>query len=51
MNVTPKEKNDLHDWIDNEVPQMIENAEIVFDEESLKMVEKKVTELLKQYFG
>ena len=58
MNVTKKEpvKNDLHEWIDNEVPQMIEdeinsqNVEITIDKESLKRIEAEVTKLLKEYF-
>lgn len=25
MNVTPRKKNELHEWIDAEVPQMIED--------------------------
>jgi len=57
MNVTPREKKtELHDWIDAEVPQMIDervgekNTDITFDEEALKEIEKEVTKLLKQYF-
>ena len=43
----------LHEWIDNDVPQMIDenvanqSPEIVFDEEALKKIEKEVTKLLK----
>ena len=59
MNVTKDRKtstNELHNWIDAEVPQMIDDeaenpkTEIVIDKETLKQVEKKVTEMLKQYF-
>ena len=58
MNVTKTEsaQNELHDWIDNEVPQMIEdeidsqNVEITIDKESLKRIEAEVTKLLKGYF-
>ena len=60
MNVTAKEKpsgtNELHEWIDAEVPQMIDEEietqydETLIDKETLKQVEKKVTEMLKQYF-
>ena len=57
MNVTQRDKkNELHEWIDDEVPQMIDervgekNTDITFDEEALKVIEKEVTKLLKQYF-
>ena len=52
MNVTPK-TNKLHDWIDSEVPSMIDDEmeskaeEIVFDNETLKQIETEVTKLLK----
>ena len=60
MNVTTREKqsstNELHDWIDSEVPQMIDDErenkfdENLFDEETLKQIEAKVTAMLKEYF-
>lgn len=60
MNVTTREKqsstNELHDWIDSEVPQMIDDEienkfdENMFDEETLKQIEAKVTAMLKEYF-
>ena len=52
----PEQKNELHDWIDAEVPQIIDdevdaqNPEFVIDKESLKAIEKEVTKLLKEYF-
>lgn len=60
MNVTTREKqsstNELHDWIDSEVPQMIDDEienkfdENLFDAETLKQIEAKVTAMLKEYF-
>ena len=60
MNVTAKEKpsgaNELHDWIDAEVPQMIDEEietqydETLIDKETLKQIEAKVTAMLKEYF-
>lgn len=60
VNVTTREKqsstNELHDWIDSEVPQMIDDEienkfdENLFDEETLKQIEAKVTAMLKEYF-
>ena len=49
-------QNELHDWIDAEVPQMIDDEinnqqpEIIFDKQQLKKIEEEVTKLLKQYF-
>ena len=46
----------MHDWIDSEVPQMIDDEienkfdENLFDEETLKQIEAKVTAMLKEYF-
>ena len=59
MNVTKERKtgtNELHNWIDSEVPQMIDdeaekqNTEIVIDKETLKQIEAKVASMLKEYF-
>ena len=60
MNVTTRERqsstNELHDWIDSEVPQMIDDEienkfdENLFDEETLKQIEAKITAMLKEYF-
>ena len=49
-------RNELHDWIDAEVPQMINDEienkfdENLFDEETRKQIEAKVTAMLKEYF-
>ena len=55
-NANSEAQNALHDWIDEEVPQIIEgeaatyDPDLIFDEEQLKQIEKEVTKLLKQYF-
>ena len=60
MNVTAKEEpsgtNELHEWIDAEVPQMIDEEietqydETLIDKETLKQIEAKVASMLKEYF-
>ena len=63
MNVTAKEKpsgtNELHDWIDAEVPHMIDEEmqslqadhdEVTVDEESLKQTKKEIGDIIKSLF-
>ena len=48
------EQNELHDWIDAEVLQTIDDKitaqNIQLDKKSLKLIEKEITKLLKECF-
>lgn len=62
MNVSVMKKNasesksEIQEWIDEEVPHIIDeeaenlDPEYALDEEQLKQIEKKITEMLKEYF-